>query len=377
VAARPSPRPAGGASAPPRARGAWRQWLPVRIWKRYFPPVRLVWIFLLLLVWEGKGFVTEAVAWPLLALPLLTAATDVGFQLARYPKLRIPDAGIANGFFLSIILWPTEITLALAAVAVVTVGVRHIVRIGGHPILNPAAVGVTVAATLFALPQPWHLGITTDDTILVLLLGAILWSRAWRTWRLWGIYFVANALTTVLIAEWLGGAAALPYILEVGLFSAAPVFYAMFMVTEPRTAPSSPRAMIVFGAMVGAAAALLPTLFAEYITISALGILAPYLALFAGNGFTVGAAAFRGRRRRVAAGAPRARAAVPARPRPTVAGVGATRLGSMLVVGGVVARPSPSGAGPSRGSARPSPDGGAVPRAAEPSREGAEGLRPA
>jgi enediyne biosynthesis protein E5 len=281
----------------------------VRVWKRYFPPVRLVWIFLAVIVWNADGFVNRAVAWPLLVLPLSAAVADLGLQAARFPRLRIPDAAIANGLFLSVILWPATVSIELVAVAVATVGVRHLVRVAGHPILNPAAVGVALAATVFALPQPWHVGLTLRDTELVAALGLILWSRAWHTWRLWGVFFATNIALTLLLADYLAGSSVLPLVVQTSVLGAAPVFYGFFMVTEPRTAPSNRRAMLAFGALVGVSAAVFPVLFAEYPTLTALGVLTPYLALFIGNVFSVALPSARGVRRpspspRPAAGKP-------------------------------------------------------------------------
>ena len=278
---------------PPRNRpapvkpGGWRTWRAVRIWKRFFPPVRLVWLFLLVLVWNTQGFVSLKVAEPLLALPLVCAATDLGLQLARFPKPRIPDAALANGLFLALILWPATFSLELASVACATVGLRYILRRAGHPWLNPAALGVTLAAALFALPQPWHLGFTLTDTVLIAILGLILWSRAQHTWRLWGAYFAVNLAVTAGIALYLGGHSAVPLAVQAALLGPAPVFYGLFMVTEPRTAPSSRRAMLVFGTGVGAAAALLPAVFGLVLVLSPLGVLAPYLALFVGNAYAI------------------------------------------------------------------------------------------
>jgi hypothetical protein len=296
----PAVRPVGGVPvAPPKSgpsRKGWRSWAPVRIWKRHFPPVRLVWIFLLVIVWNGHGFLSSSVALPLLALPAVAALTDLGLQMARYPRPRIPDAAVANGLFLSVILWPTTVSIEFAAVAAATVGLRHLLRRGGHPILNPAALGVTVAATVFALPQPWHVGVTTTDALLIALLGVVLWSRAWHTWRLWGVYFASTLLATAVLALALGGRSAVPLAVDAALVGPAPVFFGWFMVTEPRTAPSSRPAMIAFGALVGVGAAALPVVLALVPLFSPLGVLAPYLALFAGNVFAVAARAHRSAR---------------------------------------------------------------------------------
>lgn len=281
----------------PRRSGKRSNILPVRIWKRYFPPVRLVWIFLLVLVWNADGFVSRAVAWPLLVLPLAAALADLGMQAARFPRLRLPDAAIANGLFLSVILWPATVSLELTAIAVATVGIRHLLRVGGHPILNPAALGVTLAATVFALPQPWHVGLTLHDTELVAALGLILWSRAWHTWRLWAVFFATNIASTLLLADYLAGISVLPIVIQTTVLGAAPIFYGFFMVSEPRTAPSNRRAMMVFGALVGVSAAVFPVLFVEYPNLIALGVLTPYLALFLGNLFAVALPSARGARR--------------------------------------------------------------------------------
>lgn len=277
---------AAPARTPPRG---WRTWAPVRIWKRHFPPVRLVWIFLLVLVWNGHGFFSRAVAIPLLALPLASAAVDVGLQLSRFPRPRVPDAALANGLFLAVILWPTTVSMELVAVAAGTVALRHLLRRAGHPLFNPAAVGVTLAATIFALPQPWHVGSSLADTALVTVLGLVLWSRAWHTWRLRAVYFLASTLAAAAIALDLGGHAAVPIAVQAALLGPAPAFFGWFMVTEPRTAPSSRRAMIGFGAIVGVASAALPVGLALVPLVAPLGVLAPYLALFAGNAFAVAA----------------------------------------------------------------------------------------
>lgn len=309
VPARSTPRPAPPAAAASPWTRLRRSRAAIAL-KRFLPPVRLVWIFLLVILWNGHAFLGTKTAVPLLMLPLVGVLTDLGFQAVRFPKLRVPDAAVANGLFLSVILWPSQISLALVAVVVVTIGLRHAVRVGGHPVFNPAAAGVLVAATVFALPQPWHVGSTLSDTLLVAALGLVLWSRALPTWRIWGPYFACNLAAVAMLADALGGARSIPLVLQASALGATPVFFGMFMVTEPRTAPTNRSAMILFGTIVGFAAALLPVVFAESSTISALGVLAPYLALFVGNVVTIALPSARGVQRPTATPS----AAPPARP---------------------------------------------------------------
>lgn len=299
-----------GRPAAPR-RSANKRLLAVRgRVKRFLPPVRLVWLFLGIILWNGGAFVGRSVAEPLLLLPIVAVGADLAFQAVRFPRLRFPDAAIANGLFLSVILWPTSFSLALASVAIVTIGLRHLARVASHPVLNPAAAGVVLAAAVFALPQPWHVGSTLRDAELVALLGVILWTKATHTWRILVPYFATNIALSVFVAYRLAGVSAVPLVVQATVLGASTVFYGFFMVSEPRTAPSARPAMLLFGTVVGAAAALLPTLFAEYPMISALGVLAPYLALFVGNALTVVLPSARGIRRPAAQPSKSARSSV-------------------------------------------------------------------
>ncbi|MCI4362507.1 MAG: RnfABCDGE type electron transport complex subunit D, partial [Thermoplasmata archaeon] len=146
-------------------------------------------------------------------------------------------------------------------------------------------------------PQPWHVGTTLVDAAIIALLGLLLWSRATHSWRILVPYFLVNLASSVVIAEVLGGPRAVPIVLQATVLGSASLFFGFFMVSEPRTAPSARWAMLVFGGLVGLSAALLPTLFAERPAISALGVLAPYLALFLGNAFAVLLPSARGTRR--------------------------------------------------------------------------------
>ncbi|MCI4348734.1 MAG: hypothetical protein L3J93_00730 [Thermoplasmata archaeon] len=264
-------------------------------------------------MWNGSGLLNQAVAEPLLLLPIVAVATDLAFQFVRFPRVRFPDAAIANGLFLSVILWPSQISLALVSIAIVTVGLRHAARWASHPLVNPAAAGIVLAAAVFALPQPWHVGSTLRDTALVGALGLIAWAKAPHTWRLWAPYFATNLIAVAAIADFLGGSRALSLVVNTALLGTTPVFYGLFMVTEPRTAPSPRPAMIGYAVTVGLAAAAFPALFAEVSVVSALGVLAPYLALFVGNLFTLILPAARGAGKPAATRAPTPPLRLPAR----------------------------------------------------------------
>lgn len=287
------------------ARSSRRPFRPIDIWKRYLPPVRLVWLFLGIILASVGGFDSWTIAGPLLTIPIVGAITDMAFQRVRFPRLRFPDAALATSLFLSLIIWPTTTDLALLSIAVVAVGLRHVVRVSSHPLLNPAAAGITIATVLFALPTSWHVGLTPVDAAVIAILGAILIVRAPHTWRMPVFYFATYLPITVAITLVLGAGAHLPLLLEVGALGPASVFFGMFMVTEPRTAPTARRAMALFAAIVGISSGLLPLVFTEVPTLGALGVLAPFLALFVGNVMTAVLPSARGTGRAAPKPAPR------------------------------------------------------------------------
>lgn len=300
-----APEPVHAVSIPAAA-AKRRPFRPIDIWKRYLPPVRLVWLFLGIILAAVGGFDSGAIAGPLLIVPIVGAITDLAFQRVRFPRLRFPDAALATSLFLSLIIWPTSIDLALLSIAVVSVGLRHVVRISSHPLLNPAAAGISIATVLFALPTSWHVGLTPVDAAVIAFLGAILILRAPHTWRMPVFYFASYLPITVAITLAYGAGAHLAALLEVGALGPASVFFGMFMVSEPRTAPTARRAMIVFSAVVGISSGILPLVFTEIPELGALGVLAPFLALFIGNVLTATLPSARGTGRAAAKPAPRA-----------------------------------------------------------------------
>ncbi|MCI4355475.1 MAG: RnfABCDGE type electron transport complex subunit D, partial [Thermoplasmata archaeon] len=312
-APRPTVAPVGARAASPAPH---RKFRPRDIWKRYLPPVRLVWIFLGIITWYGGGFTSFTSAAPILLLPAIGIVTDLGFQYVRFPKFRIPDTAIATSLFLALIIWPAEPSLALASVAVAGVGMRHFFRVGGHPLFNPAALGLSFAVLLFALPNSWHVGVSVQEEILVAILGTILIVKAPHTWRFPVFFFASYIPLVLLFAVAFGGSSQLAMIFTTEALGSQAVFFAFFMVSEPRTAPSSRRAMIYFSILLGSTSAILPVLFAELPYVGALGMIAPFLALFIGNSFTVLAPSSRGQRKPASAKAPAASGPTTATARP-------------------------------------------------------------
>ena len=237
------------------------------------PPSRLVWVSLAIIGGYGVRFLGGLGLATLLLVPMVAVATDLAFSLVRFERLRVPDAAVATGLFVAVLLPPTTPLILSATAALIAVAVRHILRWRGHPVFNPAAVGVLLAAAVFGIAPAWWAGVGTYGEYLTVGLGLVLIARGASRWRLPATFLLAyGALAAVQHLAF--GATTDPRILLLQALDPTVLFFALFMVPEPRSAPTAAPAQVVYAGTVGLVAAFTPIAFPT------IGLL---LALIAGN----------------------------------------------------------------------------------------------
>ena len=235
-------------------------------------PARLLWIVLIILgayaiafTLQGSGVV------PLIALPALAVETDILFQMFRFHKIRAPDAALATGLLLALLLPPTVPLLQAAGIAAAAIALRHVLRFEDRPVFNPAAAGVLMGALFFGLAPSWWGSIGMG---LVVVLGVVVTLRTAGSWRIPFAFFLSYATLSIL-GNLLVGEVTSPQVLLLGAVDPAVLFFGFFMVPEPRTSPVRSADRWIFGLVVGVATGLLPAV---------LPSLAPLVALLFGNG---------------------------------------------------------------------------------------------
>jgi Na+-translocating ferredoxin:NAD+ oxidoreductase RnfD subunit len=224
---------------------------------RLFPPNRLVWIFLAGLGVLGSEFLLGLGAASLLTLPIVAALSDLTFQRLRYPSLRIPDAALATGLFIALLVPPSVPLLSAGVITFAAIGVKHVLRYQGRPILNPAATGVIVGVFLFGLAPAWWAGIGPYGEWVLVALAIALIARAPTNWRLPVTFFVIYAPFSVAM-KLIVGAALAPKLLALGVIDPATLFFGLYLVAEPRTAPANPHLQPLYAAVVAFGAVFLP-----------------------------------------------------------------------------------------------------------------------
>ncbi len=242
-----------------------------RLLARLPRPARLLWIFLAILGAYGVAFNLHGLGLAtLVTLPAMAALIDLMFQAFRFPSIRFPDAAIATGLLLALLLPPTVPILPAQSVAALTITLRHVLRYKERPLLNPAALGVLVGVLVFGMAPAWWGSI---NIWLVVLLGVVLTLRTPGSWRLPVAFLLVYAALSPVLNLLLGEATSVQVLL-LGAVDPSILFFATYMVAEPRTSLSRGTDQALFGLVVGVGTALLPAL---------LPSLAPFLALLAGN----------------------------------------------------------------------------------------------
>jgi Na+-translocating ferredoxin:NAD+ oxidoreductase RnfD subunit len=240
------------AAAPSPARRSFRIG-----WPKIFPPARCVWIGLAAIGGCGVEALAGLGLLSLLLLPLVAVAVDLALQSARFAKPRFPDAALATGLFLALILPPIVPLVLAGAVTFAAVGIRHALRARGRPFLNPAASGVVVGGLLFGLAPAWWVSVGPYGEVVMLGVGALLLVRNFRSWRIPVGFFVAYGLVVAAV-HLLVSATVDSNVLLLAIVDPATLFFGLFMVTEPRTSPGEPALQPIYGAAVGVGAAVVP-----------------------------------------------------------------------------------------------------------------------
>jgi hypothetical protein len=204
---------------------------------------------------------------------VVAAIVDLGFQSVRFTRLRFPDSALATGLFLALIFPPTADLVLVAAVAFAAVSFRHVLRFGGRPWFNPAASGIVLGTLFLGLAPAWWVGIGPFGEVAVVALGLTLLARNRHQWRLPAAFLATYGLLAVF-EHAVAGTSLSVHVLLLQAIDPATLFFALFMVVEPRSAPAPAHEQVLFAGVVGVTAAFLP------LFLPTLGIL---VALLGGN----------------------------------------------------------------------------------------------
>lgn len=220
-------------------------------WKIFYNDNRLKVTFTLFLIWLLAAWHFETFAafgYPLIAVGLVTFF-DVLITWFRDKKLYWPFASLVSGFLIGLIIDPGQ-SLWIIALACLLGSLSK--QFGGvgirQHIFNPAAFGIMTTSLIFGIPIAWWAVAPGKLSLLILvpLMIRILWGMK-RIWLPAGFLIVYFAYLSVITKSFSWDL----------VLDGTTILFALVMLPEPVTSPTSGKFRYLFGPMVAFLAILL------------------------------------------------------------------------------------------------------------------------
>jgi Na+-translocating ferredoxin:NAD+ oxidoreductase RnfD subunit len=212
----------------------------------------------------------------------LCGLADVAWSAWRRREIAWPASGVLAGNSIAFILrasgthhgdwWTTHGIALFAAAAGIAVTSKYVIRVGGHHVFNPSNVAIVVvllaAGVGRAFPQylwwgrmNWALALAwvvifAGGFVVLRQLAMLPMALAYLA-TLWAGFGALALAGRSFFARWSDAALLGASYWRAVALSPEVFVFAFFMLTDPQTAPRSPRARVVYGVSVAALAALL------------------------------------------------------------------------------------------------------------------------
>ena len=220
-------------------------------WKIFYTDNRLKVAFTLFLIWLLAAWQSKTLAafgYPLIAVGLVTLF-DVSLTWLRNKKNYWPFSSLVTGFLIGLIIDPGQSIWIVALACLLGSLSKQFIRVGiRQHIFNPAAFGIMTTSLIFGTQVAWW-GVAWGKLsllILVPLMIRILWGmkRIWLPAGFLIVYFTYLSVITKSFSWDL-------------VLDSTTILFALVMLPEPITSPTSGKFRYLFGPMVAFLAILL------------------------------------------------------------------------------------------------------------------------
>lgn len=180
---------------------------------------------------------------------LFSVLIEGAFLFLKTKKLQITDSALTSGLIIGYVLSAGSPWWMFLAVALLTVGLKRVLRFHGKNLFNPAALGIFLAILLLKGTTEWK---GAYEWYVLIPAGFYIVHKIKKMELVWG-YLGMSLLLFIPQAVMQGT----PLLNIFGYFN---FFFIFIMLIEPKTTPPTLGPKIVFGA----GAALLVFLFTEW-----------------------------------------------------------------------------------------------------------------
>ncbi|MCM8809501.1 MAG: RnfABCDGE type electron transport complex subunit D [Candidatus Omnitrophica bacterium] len=168
------------------------------------------------------------------------AGLDCFLSYIKYNKRFFPTSAVISGLIISLVLSPGVNWYIPAFASVVAIGSKHIIRIKGKHIFNPANLGLLVSMFIFKAYLVWW---GASIPLLVFIMGVFI------VYKIKCFHLVLSFLITQYIL--LGAYFLLKGYPVWNAILVANFFFVFVMLVEPKTSPVKRVGRIVYGVLTG------------------------------------------------------------------------------------------------------------------------------
>ena len=185
---------------------------------------------------QGAGYLL-----PQLAISVLTAVgLDYVIVYIKSKKILFSTSAVISGLIIALILKPGVSWYIPIFAALIAIGSKHVIRIKGKHIFNPANFGLLLSMFVLRTYLGWW---GSSIVWLVLVLGGLI---AYRFKR---FHLLISFLITQFVL--LGTYSALNGEPILNAISMANLFFIFVMLVEPKTSPITRNGRIIYGVLTG------------------------------------------------------------------------------------------------------------------------------
>ena len=181
---------------------------------------------------------------PLAAAAL--AATALDYAIGRLVQKKgnfIPKSAVITGLIVGMVMAPGGV-IAAAGVAAIAILSKHVLAISRRPLFNPAAFALVLCVLIFNYSDSWWAAGLSAASPLTFLMVVLALAASWKIGKLpLALTFLAAEAAISVVYLGLGSLASMHGLLMI--FGG--VFFAGFMLTEPKTSAITRKAQVAEG----------------------------------------------------------------------------------------------------------------------------------
>ena len=203
-------------------------------------------VFLVILILVSVFFYDFGInaLFSVLIVALTTTILDLIINYFKFRTLEFPYSSVISGLFIGGLLTQNLSWWNYVVAGIIAIASKHILKVHRRHIFNPANFGILIVFIVFNAPSSWWI---SSPLFLVIILGLFI------LWRLRRFDLALSFLITYYLIHFillLKDVSHINHFWNIVAQGSTILFFAMYMLIEPKTNPAARKQRIIYGILV-------------------------------------------------------------------------------------------------------------------------------